>query len=133
VEYHPTLRRGEHVVEVEAYDVNGLSATDSLILTVEPEFRIEDIANRPNPCSRRTLFTYVLTQPADDVTIKVYSSSGRLVKTLDAPASAGYNELLWNLRDEDNRLIANGTYFYKFTARREGEKAEEIGKMAVLK
>jgi len=133
VEYHPTLRRGEHIVEVEAYDVNGLSATSSLTITVEPEFRIEDIANRPNPCSRRTLFTYVLTQPADDMTIKVYSSSGRLVKKLDAPVSPGYNELLWNLRDEDDRLIANGAYFYKLTARREGEKAEEIGKMAVLK
>jgi len=133
VEYHPTLRRGDHIVEVEAHDVNGLSATSSLALMVETEFRVEDIANRPNPCSSRTLFTYVLTQPADDVTIKIYSSSGRLVKKMEASASAGYNELLWNLRDEDGRAIANGAYFYKITARREGEKTEKIGKMAVLK
>ena len=133
VEYHPVLSRGSYTVEVEAHDLNGLSASRSLILTVEPEFRIEDIANRPNPCSRRTLFTYILTQPADEMTIKIYSTSGRLIKKLDAPASAGYNELLWNLRDEDDRAIANGAYFYKLTAKREGRKTERIGKLAVLK
>ena len=55
------------------------------------------------------------------------------VKKLEAPASAGYNEILWDLRDEDGRTIANGVYFYKLTARREGKKAEEIGKLAVIK
>ena len=133
VEYHPTLQRGTHIVKVEAHDLNGLSAASSLTLTVEPEFRIEDIANRPNPCRTRTLFTYVLTQPADDMTIKLYSSSGRLIKKLDAPTSAGYNELLWDLRDEDDKSIANGVYFYKLTAKREGERTEKIGKLAVLK
>jgi hypothetical protein len=133
VEYHPTLSQGRHTVEVEACDLNGLSAVSSITITVEQEFRIEDIANRPNPCRRRTLFTYVLTQPADDMTIKIYSSSGRRIRKLDAPASAGYNELMWDLRDEDDRTIANGVYFYKFTARRGGRKTEKIGKLAVLK
>ena len=133
VEYHPTLKRGRHTVEVEACDLNGLSAVSSITITVEQEFRIEAIANRPNPCRRRTLFTYVLTQPADDMTIKIYSSSGRRIRKLDAPASAGYNELMWDLRDEDDKTVANGVYFYKLTARRGGRKAEKIGKLAVLK
>jgi hypothetical protein len=133
VEYHPTLKRGRHTVEVEAFDLNGLSAVSSITITVEQEFRIEAIANRPNPCRRRTLFTYVLTQPADDMTIKIYSSSGRRIRKLDAPASAGYNELMWDLRDEDDKTIANGVYFYKLTARQGGRKVERIGKLAVLK
>ncbi len=133
VEYHPTLKRGRHTVEVEVFDLNGLSAASSITITVEQEFRIEDIANRPNPCHRRTLFTYVLTQPADDMTIRIYSSSGRRIRKLDAPASAGYNELMWNLRDEDDKTIANGVYFYKLTAKQGGRKTEKIGKLAVLK
>ena len=94
---------------------------------------IEDIANRPNPCRRKTLFTYVLTQPADDMSIRIYSASGRRIKKLDAPTSAGYNEVLWDLRDEDDRPIANGVYFYKLTAKRDGKKVDKIGKLAVLK
>lgn len=133
VEYHPTLKRGKHMVRVEAQDLNGITADSSITITVETEFRIEDIANRPNPCSRRTLFTYVLTQPADDMIIKIYSTSGRLIRKLDAPAYAGYNELSWDLRDEDGRVLANGAYLYKLTARSDGQKAEKIGKLAVLK
>ena len=133
VEYRPLLQAGEHTVQVDAVDANDLSASSLLTLTVESEFRIDDIANRPNPCATKTLFTYVLTRPADEMTIKIYSASGRMIKRLDAPAYSGYNELLWNLRDEDDRYLANGIYFYKLIAKRDGKKIERIGKLAVLK
>ncbi|MBD3184783.1 T9SS type A sorting domain-containing protein [Candidatus Poribacteria bacterium] len=133
VEYNPKLNDGNHTVEILVTDTNGLSSSKRLDVFVVTDFMIQNIANRPNPCSRETLFTYVLTQPADEMYIRIYTASGRKIKELYAPASAGYNEINWNLRDEKGRLIANGVYFYKLVARGYRKRIQKIGKMAVLR
>jgi len=87
----------------------------------------------------RTRFTYVLTDDADKVTLKVYTVSGRLVKTFrNLPASVGYHEYPrtiygWDCRDEDGQYLANGVYFYRLSAKRGNKTVEKIQKMAILR
>lgn len=38
---------------------------------------------KPNPFSDETYFTYVLTKPAEEVKIKIYATSGRLISELE--------------------------------------------------
>jgi len=112
------------------------------------DFDIIKIGNYPNPVKSltinpintgRTRFTYVLTDDADRVTIKIYTVSGRLVKTFaDLPSSIGYHEyppsnIGWDCRDEKGEYLANGVYFYKVIAKKGGKEIERIQKMAILK
>ena len=87
----------------------------------------------------RTRFTYVLTDDADKVYIKVYTVSGRLVKTFkNLETGVGYHEfprgvLGWDCRDKDGYYLANGVYFYRITAIKGKKKIEQTKKMAILK
>ena len=59
-------------------------------------------------------FKYNLPQTAASVTLKVYNSSGVIVKTItDAPTSLGENKLSWNLSDN---TLAKGNYTYSIEA-----------------
>ena len=106
------------------------------------------MGNYPNPVlgraedpknDGRTRFTYVLTDDADNVTIKVYTVAGRLVKTFDfLPTGVGYHEFPrtlygWDCTDEQGFPLANGMYFYKVIARKGKKTIEKTMKMAILK
>jgi hypothetical protein len=51
---------------------------------------------------------------AANVSVRVYSTSGALVRTLvNAQMSAGVNTVNWNLRDDASRPVGNGLYLYE--------------------
>jgi flagellar hook assembly protein FlgD len=48
--------------------------------------------------------------------LKVYNSSGQLVKTLaEGEYSAGARKILWDCMDSNGKEVATGIYFYKLT------------------
>lgn len=51
-----------------------------------------------------------------NVTLRVYSTSGALVRTLaDRQMPAGASTVNWDLRDNAGRQVANGLYLYELT------------------
>jgi len=143
-----SMPEGIHYLQMSCRDFNGNVFERELSFEVKADFDLIKVANYPNPVKSmtidpintgRTRFTYVLTDDADKVTIKVYTVSGRLVKTFsDLPASIGYHEypqsnIGWDCRDEMGDYLANGIYFYKVIARKGSSKIEKIQKMAILK
>jgi hypothetical protein len=68
--------------------------------------------NRPNPFDSSTLVAFDLVKPSR-VTLRVYDTSGRLVRTLldDEARSAGPHEAFWDGRDAAGRQVAAGVYF----------------------
>ena len=134
VAYTPTLDAGDYLFAVEASDTSGNIAQKELSFRVGGELKILNIANHPNPFSKETYFTYVITQPVENVAIKIYSSSGRLIAQLkDAPSRTGYNEILWDGKDKSGADVANGVYFYKIIVETEDGKLSQIGKLAVIR
>ncbi|MBN1756183.1 hypothetical protein JW877_08240 [bacterium] len=92
---------------------------------------IQNLVNWPNPFQDYTEFVYLLTVPAMDVTIKIYTESGRLIKTIKhASANFGYNYEPWDGRDDDGDQIANGTYIYKIIVKT-SEKTYEVNERAI--
>ncbi|MCF7858274.1 MAG: hypothetical protein K9N07_02965 [Candidatus Cloacimonetes bacterium] len=142
------LSKGTYYISLDCNDVNGNGQSLEIEFIVNDHFDILNFANYPNPVktvtyypvnSGRTRFTYVLTDDADKVNIKVYTVSGRLIKTFkDLPASVGYHEyprttLGWDCRDDEGYFLANGVYFYRITATKNNKKIEKTQKMAILK
>lgn len=138
-QFRPEMEYGEHDIEVIVKDAAGNCSSNRISFTVSDELKLIDYGNYPNPFKDRTVFIYELTQRVDDFKIKIYTSSGRLIKILEESSvfstgldmtEGGYHEILWNGLDEDGNFIANGVYFYKMIAKSDSKTVSKIGKLA---
>ena len=127
---------GLHRFRFSVYDLTGKKGILELELNVLPlsgENKIDGVYNFPNPFKQGTCFTFNLYQEGD-VTIKIYTIGGRMLKTLvQNGRSFGYNQIYWDGRDADGSILANGVYFYKITVQGASGEASKIGKIVVMK
>lgn len=149
---------GQHTLKFRSFDsfgngawqldVNGNGKIDDedIALTGEDgEFRCnvlgaqdwyfsDKVANYPNPFDEETYFFFDtasgigITQEID-VTIKIYTVAGRLIKTIEHAVSPQY----WDGRDEDGDEIANGTYLYKVIAKYNNNTKEVYNKLVIMR
>jgi hypothetical protein len=69
-----------------------------------------------NPAVGHSAVRFSLPKAAN-VTLRVYSMSGTLVRTLyNGQMPAGANTISWNLRDDAGSAVGNGLYLYELTA-----------------
>jgi len=84
----------------------------------------------PNPTSGGTTIAFGLPDPCDAVTLRIYSATGRLVRTLlDGALPGGHHVVRWDGRDDRGRSAASGVYVYRLEAGGIGL----AGKVAVLR
>jgi flagellar hook assembly protein FlgD len=57
-----------------------------------------------------------LARPARSVTVKIYTLSGRLVRSFAAAGGALLHEFEWNLDDDDGRAVGSGPYVVRILA-----------------
>ncbi len=132
--FSPTLASGEHEIQVLAKDESDNLSFFEAKFFVSDDFVLGNVMNYPNPFSHATAFTYVLTQPADQVRIKIYTIAGRLIKQIEpAPAQVGFNQVEWDGRDGTGDTLANGAYLYKIIARRGDQQHEVVEKFAIMR
>jgi hypothetical protein len=119
----PQLNAGQHQVSVKAWDSFNNSSLAELTFQVAnlSQLAITDVMNYPNPFQDVTNFTYQLSQAADQVDIKIYTLSGRLIKHIsNASAQPGYNySTSWDGRDRNGDRVASGVYIYKISVKGE--------------
>jgi hypothetical protein len=66
-------------------------------------------------------------------TVRIYSTSGVLVRLLRHDSPTGGGDLIWDLRSRSARRVAGGVYFYHVTAESEaGSGAAAVGRMAII-
>ena len=69
-----------------------------------------------NPAVGHSAVRFSLPKAAN-VTLRVYSTSGAVVRTLvNGQMPAGANTVNWNLRDDAGRPVGNGLYLYDLNA-----------------
>ncbi len=85
--------------------------------------------NYPNPFNPETTIKYQLPKPGF-VTLKIYNMLGQAVRTLVAEEKkAGYYQIIWDGRDSQGQVVANGIYLYQLKA----GNFEKTRKMIMLK
>ena len=129
------LQIGNHSLELYVYDNFGnLAVAETEFITEKSgKVKITDMLPYPNPMSNEGKFTFVLTEPAD-VTINIYTISGKKIRTLSKNCGSNYNEINWDCRDGSGDKIANNTYFYKLKAKSlSGKVSGKIGKVIIFK
>ena len=149
-----TKTNGSHTLQVTAEDANGnVSQPVSVDFTVASDFSLKDYGAFPDPFVNQTFIAFEVTSAysIDGVEIKIYSVSGRLVKTIrypsnnpqetvgllqggtGSPTAVGYHEAWWDGTDNYDNQVANGVYFYKISVSSGGKTLQDIGKMARLR
>ncbi len=104
-----------------------LSASDTLLLVVEPAVGIADwedgvpvtfdiTQNYPNPFNPNTTFKFSLPK-ATDVRLTIYNVLGQKVRTLiNARYQSGVHEIQWDGTNDFGMPAATGVYIYRFEA-----------------
>ena len=122
------------VAWLSSFDYQTLQKHDADFSPEEIPFQIWDVHNYPNPLKRETTFTYQLSLDADETSITIYTISGRIVNVLkEVSGNEGYNEVMWDARDADGVLLANGVYFYRIRAVAGEQTVQTLGRLAVLR
>ena len=137
--YKPTLAEGEYTLRIFAKNVGGVlenTPTFERTFLVVNEMKITQVYNYPNPSKETTNFTFNLTQPPDELVIRIYTIAGRLIKEIRPTPSqlgAGFNYIPWDGRDEDGDLVANGVYLYKVNVYKGDKKETLIEKLSIIR
>jgi len=139
------ISKGKHTLKVKAWDNFNNSSEEFAEFTIysEKEYSISKVFNYPNPFSEDTRFTFEINQPVNsvsDITIKIFTVSGRLIKEIEnirIEKPGLYVSEAWNGRDEDGNKIANGVYFFKVIAKAHiddvQKTAESIEKIVIMR
>ncbi len=125
--------------EVTAYNSvgNGGTATSNVVMFGGNEIFFDDIVtaktellnNYPNPFNPETNIAFSIKE-AGNVMIEVYNMKGQLVKTLiNEHLDAAYHVVTWNGKDNSEKSVSSGVYFYKMKA----EKYTSTKKMILMK
>jgi hypothetical protein len=136
------LSPGDYTLRIKAWDVYNNSNESEVNFTVKADdaLVLSHVLNYPNPFTESTGFYFEHNQPFEDfdVSIQIFSPSGKLVKTLDYyyPGSGSYRigPIHWDGFDDFGDRIGRGVYFYRLRVRlSSGKTAQVYQKLVILK
>ncbi|MDD3148409.1 MAG: Ig-like domain-containing protein, partial [Candidatus Riflebacteria bacterium] len=144
------LTTGDHELVIKAADKTGnKSQTAAMRFQVQLPLQIGQIMQYPNPASRRGYIRISANSGAlndDLVSIKIYDTAGHKVTTLSnvkavkenfgAGSSRFLYDILWDLRNDAGKQVANGVYLARIEVRdpiNPANKVKKTCKLAVLR
>ncbi|MEM6963561.1 MAG: type IX secretion system sortase PorU, partial [Bacteroidota bacterium] len=114
------LEEGKHQIRVRAWDVanNSAEGYTEFVVANSAEVALDHVLNYPNPFMENTSFEFEHNLPNQlvDVQIRVFSVSGRLVKTIDEQVlteGTRVTGINWDGTDDFGDQLARGVYLYK--------------------
>ncbi len=136
------LESGEHNLVVKVWDVanNSKQGEINFVVADDASMALGHVLNYPNPFTTNTKFFIEHNRNGSALTIliKVYSVSGKLVKTLEDNFFAEGNlfcDLEWDGTDDYGDLIGRGVYVYEVIVKDQttGERISTFEKLVLLR
>jgi hypothetical protein len=102
------------------FNESSYSSEATVYIGVEESKRIPKVfalsSAHPNPFTGYTQIKYAIPKKSK-VSLKVYDITGKLVRTfVDGVKKPGYYVLSWDGRDDKNKRLSSGIYFYRLEA-----------------
>lgn len=136
------LTEGEHTLKIKVWDVANNSAEDEthFLVAGDAKLALGHILNYPNPFTTHTQFLIEHNQNGRllDIQIKIFTVSGKLVKTFTEtffPDGNLFMDLHWDGLDEYGDVIGKGVYIYQVTLRNKesGQSETKFEKLVILR
>jgi hypothetical protein len=135
------LTDGIHNLKLKAWDIYNNSSETSIefVVTQSADLALYHVLNYPNPFTTHTSFMFEHNQPCCnlDVKIKIFTISGRLIKTIEQTVETmGYRAepIEWDGLDDYGDPIGKGIYIYKINIKNnDGSIAEKTEKLVILR
>jgi hypothetical protein len=136
------LATGEHNLRVKVWDVanNSREGEVNFVVADDANIALGHVLNYPNPFTTNTKFfiEHNRNGSALSVLIKIYTVSGKVVKTLEDNIFAEgnlYCDLEWDGTDDYGDLIGRGVYVYEVIVKDElsGERISTFEKLVLLR
>jgi type IX secretion system substrate protein/dockerin type I repeat protein len=109
-EFEISLPTGFEVLWVKARNLNNPTSTEPNNI---PEVKNQLHGNYPNPFNPSTTISFNITE-SNNVELEIYNVKGQIVQTLvDERLEAGSHQVFWNGKDQNNKSVTSGVYFYK--------------------
>lgn len=139
----PQLPEGTWTARVRAWDIFNNLSEETIRFTVSTQgIKVRNLYNYPNPMSSQTVFVFEHNLPFGqeiNVQIRIFTQNGKPVSFLQERLTVSGNtgRILWNGRDADGKILANGTYLYHVRIETETlsgkQKQEQIEKLVILR
>jgi predicted outer membrane repeat protein len=101
---------------------------DDNVIVYTPEVFLQQ--NYPNPFNPQTTISFQLSENGE-ANLSIYNIKGQLVKELvNKVLSSGEHSAIWNGKDENEKKVSSGIYFYKLNV---NGKTEAVRKCLLLK
>ncbi len=141
------LSEGTHTLTLKAWDVYNNSSTSEIQFTVFNEnnsLTITNVLNYPNPFVSHTEFWFNHNSTTElDITVQVFTISGKVVRTLVGKANTGSSskdfsslsrDITWDGRDDFGDKLGKGVYVYKLIVKSAttNQKVEKYEKIVLL-
>ncbi|MEN3323045.1 type IX secretion system sortase PorU [Mariniflexile soesokkakense] len=139
------LTPGLHTLTLKAWDVynnSSIAEIQFIVYDKDEVLQINNVLNYPNPFVNYTEFWFNHNSSAPlNVSIQIFSVSGKLVRTLNGQTSGGAitnsslsRDIVWDGRDDFGDRIGKGVYIYKLTVQSDllNKKVEKIEKLVIL-
>ncbi|WP_100612199.1 type IX secretion system sortase PorU [Confluentibacter lentus] len=139
------LEPGLHTLTLKAWDVynnSSIAEIQFIVFDKDQELVINNVLNYPNPFVNYTEFWFNHnSSDALDVSIQIFTVSGKLVRTLNGQTMGGgivnstlSRDIVWDGRDDFGDRIGKGVYIYKLTVHSNllNKKVEKIEKLVIL-
>ncbi len=134
------MSHGPHSITVKAWDNFNNSSEATISFNAEPDekFILTNLINYPNPFSGETRISAQHNRPDNefDVTIKIYSIDGRIIKILRTMVpSSGFvlTPVIWDGNTEGGQRAGKGVYPYSVIIKAgDGESSVAYGRMIIL-
>jgi hypothetical protein len=138
----PLKERAIDSLAIRACDFAGNDTSAAFAYMPGEKLAIRFLACHPNPFTARQSesgatiqkirIAYLLTDVAKNVSVVIYSMTGKKVRTWSFPDVIGYQEIEWDGKSQNGYRIGNGTYYLKMTAKNDTERVTRIVKIAKL-
>ncbi len=111
------LPAGHHTLHVRAFDTfdNPSFASVDFNAKTDAPYQLYDVTTVPNPIHDHTTFSFVQPGQAGSLvnaTLSLYTTDGRLVRSLAASSRQSVIEIPWDGRDANGSNVANGIYVF---------------------
>jgi hypothetical protein len=132
----PDLDPGPYTFTVNAFDTydNPSSLSETVEIGSGPAgARFSGVYVYPNPTENGSARLVFSIDRSADVTIRIFTVSGRRVLREDVRASAGTNGFTWDGRDEGGDPVANGVYLVQLSAPGKDDPVRHLERLVVMR